>query len=511
MLSYQRDHFPHPPREPWRVLRLLVLTLSLFTICFLLRSSSLRVWGQTDIGCSGDYYVNETLPNGSVWAFCWEHRYREGIAVRNVYFTPPGGQMRKVLYEGNISQIHVPYDDNGTRYHDVTDYGIGGSRLEELIQDDCPDGSLLSHQSKAVVCKRVNRRGHVYKSGSDGLQGHALAIFSVSKVGSYSYVPVWQFFDDGTINPMMGATGKLQRRGVSNAYGWPIRSNAISGISHIHNYYWRLDFELGEDRTNDIVEEIDLLPSNNGLERTVSVTRLITETARSIDPEKMRSWRIRDGELTNSHEQPISYELLPLKVGHRDVGPADEPWTHNDLYVTQVKACERFVSHNTISANCPEDIAGFVDGESLDDADVVLWFGVSFHHIPRDEDEVFMHTHWDGFQIVPRDWTSQNPFISTQTPTVTNTPTAAETPTATALPSSTTTLAPTQPSQTGTATATMAAIQTPAGTAVEMPTTSTTTTSLAPTPVIRSTETIPVRPPESHAETAPALYLPFIQ
>ena len=208
----------------------------------------------------------------------------------------------------------------------------------------------------------------------------------------------------------MGATGKLQRFTTDSRYGWPVRTTATTlGTSHIHNYYWRLDFDLGESGDNDLVEEFNYTPSADQTRRTLGVSRLTTEAGRSIDPVNLRSWRIRDGATTNANGQFISYQLEPIDVGHRDVGPTYEPWTANDFYVTKYRECERYVSHNPQVSGCTDNLAGFVNGESVENADVVLWYGVTFHHIPRDEDEPYMHAHWNGFRLTPRDWMAANP------------------------------------------------------------------------------------------------------
>ncbi len=75
--------------------------------------------------CSDQYYIEATLPNESKWDLCWEHRNREGIVYHHVFYTPKNGVRQQVLYNAAIAQIHVPYDDNGARYHDISDYGIG--------------------------------------------------------------------------------------------------------------------------------------------------------------------------------------------------------------------------------------------------------------------------------------------------------------------------------------------------------------------------------------------------
>ena len=393
--------------------------------------------------CSSQYYVDETLPSGARWQLCWEHRNLDGIVLYEIYFTPAnGGNARQIMSQASVSQIHVPYDDNVARYHDVTDYGMGGGNIEDLTAADCPNGTLLNDNGKDVLCKRTASRGHAYFGTAQQSQGYALSLFSVSPIGEYNYIPLWQFYDDGTIEVVMGASGRLQRRGANDGTGWPIRSNNTTGISHIHNYYWRLDFDLNGTGNNDVVDEVQFIPANNNQKRELSITQLANEAARSVEPENMRSWRIRDGAVNNSNGAPIAYYFEPLGTGHRDVGPSYEPWTNNDFYVTKHKDCEKYVSHNPTTNGCGNDITDFTDNESLDGQDIVVWYGTTFHHIPRDEDEPYMHSHWDGFKIVPFDWTAFNSLTDgvpvAPTPTATPVP-----PTATPVPPTATPVPPT--------------------------------------------------------------------
>ncbi len=395
--------------------RLLLLGLATISISVTLLRLYLPSGAQAGANCSAPYLVDKEFANGARWQLCWEQRNLDGIVLRDVYFTPPGGTQQRILAQGSISQVHVPYDDNSARFHDITDDGFGNENLNDLTPEECPGGTLLKDGAKDVICQQLQLRGHAIKGV--GLQelGEWLSLFSVSTSGEYNYIPVWRFLDDGTMEMVMGATGKLQRFTTDARFGWPVRANSTLGTSHIHNYYWRLDFDLGEQGDDDLVEEFNYLAESGQTtpRRTLGVTRLTTETGRSIAPQTMRSWRIRDGQLTNAHGRSISYHLEPTTVGHRDVGPASEPWTANDFYVTKYKACEKYVSHNPQTGGCGNNLAAFVNGESLVNADIVLWYGVTFHHIPRDEDEAYMHAHWDGFRLTPRDLMAENPAATT--------------------------------------------------------------------------------------------------
>jgi len=140
-----------------------------------------------------------------------------------------------------------------------------------------------------------------------------------------------------------------------------------------------------------------------------------------VNPATQRFWRVYDGGTNNGSGRPISYDILPLETGHRDIGPSFEPWTFNDIYATTYRACERFVSHNPADSaggcGSNEDVTDFVSGESLTTNDLVVWFGLTFHHTPRDEDEAYMNAHWNRFRLEPRDWldvgaSNNNPVVN---------------------------------------------------------------------------------------------------
>ncbi|MEE9336806.1 MAG: putative Ig domain-containing protein [Methylococcaceae bacterium] len=358
--------------------------------------------------CSDQYYIEATLPNESKWDLCWEHRNREGIVYHHVFYTPKNGARQQVLYNAAIAQIHVPYDDNGARYHDVSDYGIGGSYMQNIVSGECLNGSLKQYSGKNVICQQIESKHIAHHADSGTKLGDALSLFSVSKVGAYHYIPQWRFFDDGTIQPSMGATGALQRYSSGNENrGWLIDSNR-TGIAHLHNFFWRLDFDLGSSGTDDYVEELNF--SLNSGKRKKSMTKFSTETAREVNPSTLRSWRIVDGDTTNNNGHKKSYEILLAESGHKDKGPSSEPYTHNDFFVTKANECEKFASHNPTSSSCSKNLAEFVNGESISGEDIIVWVGLTFYHMPRVEDAPHMDAHWNHFNIVPRDWHEHNPL-----------------------------------------------------------------------------------------------------
>lgn len=380
--------------------------LQLISICFLLLGmGSLKAAEH----CADNYSIDQTLESGARWDMCWTHDNNHGIRYHHIYYTPKNGTRRMVLMDASIAQIHVPYDDNGSRYHDVSDYGLGGGYLRSMSSAECLNGTLRQYGAKNAVCTQVKKMGAAYRVGENVAEANALKVFSVSKVGAYVYIPQWLFYDDGRIEPSILATGSLQRfNNNAAAQGWLVSEGKI-GLSHMHNYFWRLDFDLNGTATNDVAKEINYTASAGKLSR--ALTTFSGETARSVSPSSRRSWLISDGSQRNAKNHLMGYEIRLSEAGHKEIGPANEAYTHNDFYVTRANDCEQIASHNSrINSGCSDSLDQFVNGQSLSGQDLVAWVGISFYHMPRSEDYPKMDAHSNQFEIIPRDWHDKNPL-----------------------------------------------------------------------------------------------------
>ena len=181
-------------------------------------------------------------------------------------------------------------------------------------------------------------------------------------------------------------------------------------VAHVHNYHWRLDFDLGGP-ANDQVQELAGLISRDRQSFNTAGFAFTTEVARRVDPWSFRSWRVLDTVITNANGRPISYELLP-STDTIFRGPSYEPFTHNQLHVTRRNSCEVFASRNpTRGGRCGSNVAAFVNGGSLSgNADPIVWYSTSSRHLPRDEDERHTPIQWSGFSLIPRDMTTAYPI-----------------------------------------------------------------------------------------------------
>ncbi|MFK8078893.1 MAG: hypothetical protein AB8B97_01290 [Granulosicoccus sp.] len=342
--------------------------------------------------------ITHDFDNGARWDLCWESRIRENLVLSDIHYTPPGKEAVRIMGSARLSQLHVAYDDSNVTYNDVTQYGLGGSYLQSLTQADCPDGKLLEIQTRPSLCLWQTQADNGYRTPTQAVRADSINLFSVSQVGAYAYITSWTFYDNGSFQPEVGATGALQRGtdDVTVPFGRVLRGDPEKlWLSHTHNYYWRLDFDIGESATDDYVSELRYVTDALG-RRALSNQVFTTEQARRISPAAQQVWRIID-EKTSS-----GYQLSPERNGHRFERADIEPYTNFDFFVTVGNDCERFASQNArFNPDCLNHVLQFVDGQSVQGADIVVWNRVSFHHVPRSEDQRHMHTHWDGFMITP--------------------------------------------------------------------------------------------------------------
>ena len=350
--------------------------------------------------CEDQSRITHQFDNGAIWDLCWESRIRENLVLSDIHYTPPNGSAYRVMSSARLSQLHVAYDDSDVTYNDITQYGLGGNFLLTLTDSDCPQGVLLDIQARPAVCQTIRTSKDGYRTVTRAASADSLNLFSVSQVGAYAYIVSWSFYDDGTFEPGVGATGALQRSSASIElpFGRVLEGDPDTlWLSHTHNYYWRLDFDLGDSATDDIVAEYRYAVDGQG-RRELSTETFTTEQARRIDPDAHQLWRIMD----NSSDNAAGYQIEPVRNGHRYQRKEVEPYTDFDFFITVGNDCERFASQNArFNPDCLNDVLEFVDGQSIESEDIVVWNRVSFHHTPRNEDQRHMHTHWDEFAIRP--------------------------------------------------------------------------------------------------------------
>ncbi|PID46494.1 MAG: hypothetical protein CSB47_03825 [Proteobacteria bacterium] len=359
--------------------------------------------------CPSGQTIQKTLSTGANWSMCWQARDEEGIVLSNIRYQAPGEAQRRVMGELSLSQIQRNYDDGGDAEYLVTDYGLGGNNFITLSSSEC-SGQLHQSAGRPVLCQSEKDAGYIYKySNNVALSGTVLSLVSASQLGSYSYTQEWLFHENGTIEPRIGLSGRIDRTSYDTNFAWPMQQDGNGGVGFVDNYFWRMDFDLGNSNSNDIVEQITSSLNVARTRRTKSISRVSSEAARNFSPEVKRFWRVRDASETNG-VSPISYELVLLNYDHQSTGANGESWLNNDVFFTRYKACERFAVDNDTSGGCGATVKDFTNSQGINGSDVVVWNRLSYHHLARDEDDNVIGMRWNSFQLLPRDWHSSNPL-----------------------------------------------------------------------------------------------------
>ena len=96
------------------------------------------------------------------------------------------------------------------------------------------------------------------------------------------------------------------------------------------------------------------------------------------------------------------YVLEAGDAGHRFKGTKKEAFTHNDLYVTRDIACERYASQNK-ECHGRKQVSDYVQtNKTITNKDIVIWYSLSLHHIPRGEETPEMDVHNNSFKLIPK-------------------------------------------------------------------------------------------------------------
>ncbi len=364
--------------------------------------------------CLQGHKISHTFTSGAAWDFCASFPTQEGLEISQAHYTPPAQTRRRVLGQASLSQLETIFDDNRSRpLFLVTQVGLGGEHLLNLTPNDCPDGILYTQRDeRPVLCTRSQTFGYQYKY-EQSYQGHFFEVFAISQPDTRTYTLRWRFYENGIIEPALGMSGKLPKLEAENTQaGRIVTASGTWGSSFTDYAGWRLDFDLGQSPTNDIIEEITSTPTPSRRQKETAITPITQEIGRKLDPETKRFWRVRDSNETNANGRPISYEIVPSQYHHSTTNVRGRLWLNEDIYFTEYKACERHASNNPVESGCPtSNVKDFTGNQTyINSSDIVVWYKQNRHYLPRSEDGALIGMTWISFQLLPRDWQASNPF-----------------------------------------------------------------------------------------------------
>jgi primary-amine oxidase len=390
------------------------------------------------------------------WSFHFRMDRRVGPIVSLVTYRDQQ-RPRMVLYRGSIAEMSVPYMDPDSAwsfrtYLDVGEYGFGLLSSPLAPGVDCPadamfiDATLPNDRGEPVILK--SRICLFERETGDPLWRHAefanrtyagrpaaeLVLRSIASVGNYDYAIDWVLTEAGVIRVDVGATGIDQVKGVTvrtmadssagqdTAYGTLVAPN-LTAVNHDHFLSFRLDVDIdGEDNT---LVKRKLVPQTLDADsRRRSLWRVVDSTITEEGPLPgaahggAETWRVVNPNLTNGLGQHPGYEL---RAGHSETSllvPDDFPqrraaFTTAPLWVTAYDPRELYAAGSYPNQSKGGDgLPAYVaQHRPVANADIVLWYTMGFHHVPRSEDWPVMPTLWHSVSLVPDGFFDRNPAL----------------------------------------------------------------------------------------------------
>jgi primary-amine oxidase len=335
------------------------------------------------------------------WKFRWSIHPRNGLVLEDVSF-----RGRSVLKYAGLAEIFVPYNRGEPRPEDFGG-GIGPRLIELFPGKDCVPAAVNclawnaqgEPKGRRVVMMHEEATGLAYVGNLGRSYGKTLVLWCAYNLSGYHYLSRWNFREDGTLMPEIGLTGPLQHtgKGDPSEFGSLVGKDRLFAPSHVHNIYYCLDLDV--DGESNVVEEFNYEQDKPGSPSGKHHwTQLTKETSRPTSAENFRSWRVVNPASKNALGLPRSYELVPSGGIYR--GAAGEKFAQAELWVTRHHPTEHPADKRPLSTILPT----YLNDEPIVGENVVLWYVLHLHHLPRTEDWPGMRVEWASFTLRPRDF-----------------------------------------------------------------------------------------------------------
>ncbi len=374
------------------------------------------------------------------------------------------GKKRRVMYEGSLGGMIVPYGDPDVgwyfkAYLDSGDYGMGALTSSLVKGTDVPENAMLLDATIAdnegnpytiphAIAVFERYAGPEYRhddlvtftQGNDSRERRELVIRWVSTIGNYDYIFDWILLQNGTIKIDIGASGIEAVKGVlsktmhdetaekDTRYGTLIDHNIV-GTTHQHIYNFRLDMDV--DGENNSLMEINPIVAPNpdgGPRKSVMITeqRMVQteqESIQKFDPSTIRL--ITNTNKENKVGNPVSYQIIPFAGGTHPIAKgvlfSEDEWLFKrahfmdkQIWVTTYDPNERYPEGKYPNRSKTDTgLKQFAsDNESIENTDIVVWITTGATHVARAEEWPMMPTEWVHAMLKPWNFFDRTPTLN---------------------------------------------------------------------------------------------------
>jgi primary-amine oxidase len=399
------------------------------------------------------FTVEGQLVRWQKWQIRVGFHVRDGLILHQIGYEDQG-RLRPIMHRASMAEMVVPYGDptggNSRRNaFDTGEYGIGQLLDSLTLGCDCLGHihyfDAWSHdwhgQPKLIrnaICMHEEDFGTLWKY-TDTTTGQVtvkrsrrLVISSVSTIGNYVYGFFWYFYQDGTIGVEVKATG------IPFASAIPVGGTSAHGAlvapgieAHVHQHVFGYRFDMAVDGDGNSVKEVNfeavpMGPANpHGNAIRIVETALKTELAaqRDIDLATQRYWKVVNPNRVNALGEHPAYKLVP--------GVNAFPFQHPESFVgrragfmyhhfwaTQHAAGElypagQYPNQHAGGGGLPEWTKA---DRPLDNQDIVVWYTMNYHHLPRPEDWPVQPCVYAAFHWMPSGFFDANPALDVPSP-----------------------------------------------------------------------------------------------
>jgi primary-amine oxidase len=416
---------------------------------------------------------NVVIDGGKVawdmWQFHVSVEKRAGV-VLSLIEAEDQGKWRSILYQAHLSEVFVPYMDPDVgwywrTYMDSGEYGFGlflsplragvdcpdyAAMLPAMIHDDngnpfeIPDAICIFERSPGDPSWRhfeIFAQSEEVFTPTEGRPWTELVVRSASEVGNYDYLIDYVFRVDGSIEIAVGSTGLDAVKGVASqsmadetaaddtAYGTLIAPH-LAAPNHDHYFNFRLDFDIDGQENNFMRTGIVPGPvGDDAKRRSFWVTEMEmpsteAEAVYRVNPETPAMYHVGNMNVESGLGHKPTYMINSgNSVAYAPFDPADPPVARNDyvlntFHVTPYDAEQRYAGGAYAMASDGSDTLGnwVKAGRSIDNTDLVVWYTMGFHHIPRMEDWPVMPLMWKRMKLAPFNFFSHNPAMTQRLP-----------------------------------------------------------------------------------------------
>jgi primary-amine oxidase len=382
------------------------------------------------------------------WRFRLSFNAREGLVLHTVGYED-GGRLRPVIYRASVAELVVPYGDprpfQGWRNaFDIGEYGIGIMTNSLELGCDClgeiryfdvelADDRGEPYTIKNAICMHEEDYGILWKHFDAGLnhtevrRSRRLVLSFIITASNYEYGFYWYFYTDGGIELEIKLTGIVLTAalapGETSDYGTVVAPQTLA--TH-HQHFFSVRLDMAVDGPANSVYEVETEPVPVGSENPYgnsfrprrTLLRTESEAQRLINALTARHWLVVNPNVANALGQPTGYKLVPqgnvLPFAHEEASVIRRGgFMTRHLWVTPFAAGERFPAgeypnQHPGGAGLPEWTKA---DRPIENADIVLWYTLGSHHIPRPEDWPVMPVERVGFALKPFGFFDANPSL----------------------------------------------------------------------------------------------------